>query len=161
MTQSPRDIATIEAAIAGISKMLTDVEKFMNDLRNEPTRVGDFVVGFPQYGRFITRKGELTNALKCGVWSAEDRGHAMGMRVTNGNGEVAVVVGHGRALAMVLTMQQDLHMQLCGHFRDLLQELIDTRAYEADMNARADVEAAAYAAEQDYYGMAEERARHP
>lgn len=125
------------AAIGGINGMIDKVDAFLQECRNMPAHEDDFVVGFPQYGRFVNRRGELTNITHCGIWSAEDRGHAMGMRVVNGHGEVAIVLPLIAALDQVIMRQEELRTQLCHGYQDTLAELVERREIDAQIEADA------------------------
>lgn len=130
-----RTLAEIQTALDAITKMLDDVDAFLQELRNTPCRGDEWVVGFPQYGRYVNGHGILVRVDKCSLLL--DRSHAAGMRVVNGHGEVAQVVRYLDALDGVIKMQEQLRTYLCDGFGKLLQERLDAREAYAEMSDEA------------------------
>jgi hypothetical protein len=119
------DLAT---RIAHVTKMLADIEHFLQDLRNAPSEPkGTYVLGWENglYVRAIPGGVNATNVMNASLFS-QRRPRPAGA-VVNGSGEHAGRVEWERALAREITRQEDLHTWLCGQYRDLLQERVDAQ----------------------------------
>jgi hypothetical protein len=135
-----RTVLEIRAAIASCQQMLDTCDAFQHDLRNEPARDHDWVVGLPQYGRFLNRKRQLVSVTAAAIYACKYTALAAGAGITNGVGETLRPMLYRDALEAVLQSQLDLHTMLCGCFQDLHAELVVAQAYERHLDDTAEAE---------------------
>jgi len=117
---------TLESRIASVRQMLDQVEAFLQDLRNAPHEdEAAKVLGWPAIGLYV-RESRLAGAPVVNVGNVLQASiYTFGRFVPtlrNGNGDVAELVSYERAIASVITLQENLHTWLCGQYRDLLAE---------------------------------------
>lgn len=139
-TTPARTVPEIRAAIATCQTILDGFDAHIQDLYNEPAREDDWVVGLPQYGRFLNRKGQLVSVTAAAIYMDASTARAAGTGITNGNGERMTVLRLRAAISVCLEQMLNAHTHVCGTFQDLHAELVEAQAYERHLDDCAEHE---------------------
>jgi len=139
-TTPARTVAQITASIVFIRECIDAVDQRLHDLRNEPAKGNDWVVGFTTSSLYLNACGGFDEVVRARLFVSFDAARVCGRMTSNVRGESPSPVRYEVALDRAIEQLEQSHTALCGALHDAYVERTGAASYERHLDDCAERE---------------------